>query len=458
MSLFSILRTGQSGTTVSQNAVRVAGENVANAATPGYRRRELLVSSAEGYRSGNVMIGGGAVVDGQLRLANDVMASRLRLAGSDAAEANIRSEILQRANVVLGVVGEEGLMGALDKLLTSFDSLTSTPHDLTVRNDVLAAAQDFVFQVNTTATAMGQVVADVNSEIATEVTRLGAILGELSELDERLPLQDPSDLDRRDVLLGQVAEIADVNVVFDPGGRPTIYLAGVGTSIFSDGRPANVSTVIGPGGTRRVNVQTSAGMVDVTASMGGRIGGLVQARDVDIATFESNLDAFVFDVANTINAVHSAGFGLDGVGGRNLFTVGATATDAAQTLVVDAAVAGNPGALAAATDPTLVPGDNTNALQLAQLRESPLASGFRAQDALANVITTFGLTVYRAQRVTDSTRDTMERLTVMHDQLTGVSIDEEMTKLMQFQQTYAAAAQVIRTADELLSDLISLKR
>ncbi|MEQ9497200.1 MAG: flagellar hook-associated protein FlgK [Deltaproteobacteria bacterium] len=458
MSLLSILRIGQSGTTVSQTAVRVAGDNVANASTPGYRRRELAIQSTPGYRSGGLMLGAGARVDDQIRLANDVMSARLRLAGSDAAAADVRSEILQRANNVLGEVGQEGLTSALDKLLTSFDSLAATPHDLTVRNDVLAAAEDFVYQVNTTATEVGRIAADVNSEIAVEIQQLGAMLSELEQLDDRLPLKDASDLDRRDVLLQEISEIADTNVVFDPNGRPTIYLSSVGTAIFSDGVASNVGTTIAAGGTRRVTVQTSAGTVDVTSNIGGKIGGLVQARDVDVAGFGTDLDNAVFEIANAINAIHSAGFGLDAVGGRNLFTVGATAPGTAQLITVDPAITGQPNRLAAATDPLLVPGDNRNALQLAQLRETPLASGYRAQDSLNNVISTFGLTVYRADRATESLRDTKDRLAIMHDQLVGVSIDEEMTKLMQYQQTYAAAASVVRTADELLSELISLKR
>ncbi len=458
MSLLSILRIGQSGTTVSQAAVRVAGDNVANASTPGFRRRELAIQSTPGYRSHGLMVGAGARVDDQIRLANDVMSARLRLAGSDSAAADVRSEILQRANNVLGEVGQEGLTSALDKLLTSFDSLAATPHDLTVRNDVLAAAEDFVYQVNTTATEVGRIAADVNSEIAVEIQRLGAMLSELEQLDDRLPLRDASDLDRRDVLLQEISEIADTNVVFDATGRPTIYLSGVGTAIFSDGVASNVGTTIAAGGTRRVTVQTSAGTVDVTSNMGGRIGGLVQARDVDVAGFGSDLDSAVFEIANAINAIHSAGFGLDAVGGRNLFTVGATAPGTAQLITVDPAITGQPDRLAAATDPLLVPGDNRNALQLAQLRETPLASGYRAQDSLNNVISTFGLTVYRADRATESLRDTKDRLAIMHDQLVGVSIDEEMTKLMQYQQTYAAAASVVRTADELLSELISMKR
>ena len=40
----------------------------------------------------------------------------------------------------------------------------------------------------------------------------------------------------------------------------------------------------------------------------------------------------------------------------------------------------------------------------------------------------------------------------------GVSLDEETTKMIEFQKTFDASARLIRTADEMMDTVLSLKR
>jgi flagellar hook-associated protein FlgK len=51
----------------------------------------------------------------------------------------------------------------------------------------------------------------------------------------------------------------------------------------------------------------------------------------------------------------------------------------------------------------------------------------------------------------------VEQLTQQRDMISGVSIDEEMIKLISFQQSYMAASKLIKTVDEMLQTLMALK-
>jgi flagellar hook-associated protein 1 FlgK len=46
----------------------------------------------------------------------------------------------------------------------------------------------------------------------------------------------------------------------------------------------------------------------------------------------------------------------------------------------------------------------------------------------------------------------------MRDQISGVSIDEETTRLLEFQHAFEASAKVIQLADEMLKTILALKR
>ena len=52
----------------------------------------------------------------------------------------------------------------------------------------------------------------------------------------------------------------------------------------------------------------------------------------------------------------------------------------------------------------------------------------------------------------------VENLKAYRQEVSGVSLDEEMVNLIQFQQAYSAAAKLITTADEMVDTLLSMVR
>jgi len=208
--------------------------------------------------------------------------------------------------------------------------------------------------------------------------------------------------------------------------------------------------------------RTTAGLLEDVSGLisTGSIRGIMDARDGGVAQAKSELDQLAFDMSNAYNATHSAGFGLDGVGGRNLFNAPAVALDAAKFMTLDAAIVGNPQAVAASTDPTLLPGDNRNALALQALQDTNIALGGTATagEALSQMMGNAANEVQRARATASQASAIQEQVDAMHKSVSGVSVDEEMVALMQYQRGYQAAMKIISTADQLLQELINLKR
>ena len=50
-----------------------------------------------------------------------------------------------------------------------------------------------------------------------------------------------------------------------------------------------------------------------------------------------------------------------------------------------------------------------------------------------------------------------EDLYTQRESVSGVSIDEEMTRILQYQQGYSAAAKLIQTASEMFDTILALK-
>ena len=50
-----------------------------------------------------------------------------------------------------------------------------------------------------------------------------------------------------------------------------------------------------------------------------------------------------------------------------------------------------------------------------------------------------------------------QMLQTQRDSVSGVSIDEEMTNLMQYQKTYEASAELVSTVNQMLETVINMK-
>jgi len=101
-------------------------------------------------------------------------------------------------------------------------------------------------------------------------------------------------------------------------------------------------------------------------------------------------------------------------------------------------------------------GDNTNALALAQLQNSNLIDGGSLGSGYASVVAQVGIMTANAQADQQNQQAILQSATNAQSAVSGVNLDEEASKLMQYQQQYQAAAQVIAIASTLFNQILSI--
>lgn len=104
------------------------------------------------------------------------------------------------------------------------------------------------------------------------------------------------------------------------------------------------------------------------------------------------------------------------------------------------------------------PGDGSNAVRLAQLVDVPIASlGNMSLDEHYNsTISRLAQSSAAESALARGLEGFHDALWSQREQRSGVSLDEEALKLMEFQRGYQAAARIISTVDELMSVLMAL--
>ena len=69
-----------------------------------------------------------------------------------------------------------------------------------------------------------------------------------------------------------------------------------------------------------------------------------------------------------------------------------------------------------------------------------------------------GIQTRRTQVAQDSQKNIVNQLKNIRESVSGVSLDEETTKLIEYQKSFDASARLIRTADEMFDTVLNLKK
>ena len=457
--LTSLLNTAQQALSAQAYGVTVAGQNITNVNTEGYARREVILQT---QALGGESYGGVQVLG--LRQITDQYLERAQLA-SVASNAAASQQDLELAGVeaLFNDAAGTGLGSQLDRLYNSFGDLAANPNDTTVRSQVLSNAEAFADDVREIADQLASTSSDLLNEAKQIVSDINQKAADIASLNRRIQQaeaqgQDAADLkDVRAQTLLDLAQSIDVKTTLDGNGGIVVYSAG--TVLVEGANARSLSIDLDDDGGIQLLASFGSGSdgTDITRYLtGGALAGVKQARDVDVFAVAKQLDEFVFDVATAINDQHAAGFGRDGVGGRNLFDVSAGSEGAARSLMLSADVAGNPDAVAAATSAATAPGGADNAVALSALADQPIGAGTRtASERYAEIVGDVASRKSAAARAAEMRGALEAQSQAMRESMSGVSLDEEMISLTKYQRAYEAAAKIISTVDEMLQELLA---
>ncbi|MCS3631842.1 flagellar hook-associated protein 1 FlgK [Salinibacter ruber] len=232
-----------------------------------------------------------------------------------------------------------------------------------------------------------------------------------------------------------------------PGGNETAVTIGQGD--FGDSSGAgNIEARL------TVGSDGSASTVEVSSiSPDGNLPGNLEGGNFDITVSDAGGSSLNFTVGGSTQTVDVGSVGSDGntitlendVSSNTLkLDVGTAFADS------DVTSASGPKEFSVSVDNSL-PGDTSPAQNIAD-RASDLTTG--ATDLAAGV----GTQVQEAAAKEEAQAAVGERVQAQIEDVSGVSVDQQLSSLIEQQQQFAASAQVLTTAREVSSTLLSIAR
>ena len=469
--LFAVLGSAGQALGAYQRALSVVQNNLSNSNTPGYASQSAnLVGQPFDITAG--LVGGVAakgLISARDQFADGAVQQQLQLLGKYTAQAQGTSSISN----FFDATGNTGVTADLNTLFQSFSAWSLTPNSATSQQSVLASAGTLAAGIQSLSKSLNQTDQNAQGQINSTVQQVNQLTARIQQynVQRRSQAQPDPNLDAQlNSDLEQLSQLVDFSSITQADGSVTVVLSGGSPLVVGDTQYALSSTSQVPAGSANPSAPPSSIILDnqgndITSQItGGQLGGLLDVHNNVLASIigsgsqAGSLNTFAKSVADTVNGILTSGTVSTQVGaaaGTALFSYNNTdPTLAASTFAVNPAI--TPAGLA----PVDSKGNsNGNALALASLANSTASGGIGGQtfgDYFSGIESALGNAASTAQTNQQAQQQVADQTKAQRDQISGVSLDQQATLMMQFQNSYQAAAQFINVLDQMSQATINM--
>lgn len=453
MSLETSLWSSVSGLFAAQRQLEVASHNISNVNTPGFSRQRVELEPSHpqpgvmGAR-GDGMVGTGVTIADIVRMRNVLTDNAYWTESGNAAGAQARAEVLQRAEGILGPVGQ-GVPETVSKFYAAWDDLSLNGNDTGARQGVLDAGNELAGQIRSASAQLDRIRSDVGQNIGETVDNINRLAQQAAELNQAIKeavasKQTPNDLmDKRDAVIDQLTQLTGGVVQQGDLGEKNVFVSNRPLVFGSDFETMKATT--------GVPASAQWSLDGKTVNSGGRLGALTELSNTTLPSLATDLDNFATGLRDLINNAHTAGFDQDGNPGQAFFT----GTGARDLALNPALTSRN---VAAASTAAGAPNDAANALAMGGLRSSAAVGTSTLGQSIQALAGRLGGLSASAQHTASATKDVVDSISGQRAQESSVSTDEELADIVRFQHAYQASAKVIQVVDACMDTLVNLVR
>jgi flagellar hook-associated protein 1 FlgK len=439
---------GLSGIFAAEANIAATEANIANASNPNYSVESVTLAARAGSQGRSV----GVDVLGTNRAVAPFLSGEIN---SQQSSSSFDQQFVQATTLAQNLVSPASgadLGTIYQKMLNAFTNLSASPEDPTARAAVLNDAGQFARAAQNISSKLTATAANQLSQLAPLVSQVNDIDRQIASLNQQINSTKAGGasgaalLDQRDALVGQLAQM--IGATADSNGNVSIG----GVPLVTGANPLTLATT-GSGANTGLEVTLSQGALPIQlAQVGGSIAGLMAAA-AQVNQLQSALDTFSSSVAGAINSIHQSGYGLDGSTNNQLFLI-----PGANGGPIQLNPAINVQNLAASSSAAGVPGDGSNASAIAAIANTlsldPSLPNRTLGQAFTEILASFGTAVSNAQNDQTQSSATLQSLQTLKGSITGVSLNDQLSKLIEYQSVLQASGRAVQAANDIIQFLV----
>jgi flagellar hook-associated protein 1 FlgK len=485
MSLTQALNTAQQIFNNTGTQSSTVANNISNANNANYVRRQAVLT---------VSSGGAQVVQIARNQEPSLQRQFLGTTSTDAAQQRVLQGFTDLQSATVGGNNNELAPATyLSAFQTALTTYAGSPNSATAAQAAVTAAQDVATSLNNATNSVQAVRAGADSEIATNVDTLNKLLSQFQTANDAVKsatalggntstaLSDA--LDQRDSVLKQISSIVGVTTVTRANNDMALYTSS-GTTLFETlprsvtFNPTNVYSATTTGNAVYIDgVAVDAGTGAATTGQ-GTLQALLQVRDDAAPTYQKQLDEIARGLVTAFSETTSAG------PAPGLFTWSGTTTPASGTLV-----SGIAGSISVSSAVITSQGGDPSKLRDGTINTAAINQNTTGDSGYSTLLDSYGTAIntsmtfdsaagtstngsilsfasgsvgwLEAQRsaatsASETTSAALSRSSDAYSNGTGVNLDEELTLMMDIEQSYKAGTKILNTVNQMLQAVLDI--
>lgn len=319
MGLNTALATAGRSLEVFSAGIQVAGQNVANANTPGYIRETLVLSTNASLRSGNLIFGTGVDAHSIQQEINVFLENRIHSANSDAEASKIREAVYKQLEIAIGELGDGDLSTRLNDFLASIHEVVNQPELAPLRQTAVQQGRQLANEIAAVRYEVDQLRESQWDRIDSLVSEANQLIAVIDDLNPRIAKLEVGGLVGSDAgalrtqrynALNRLSEIIPIRFQERQDGSVDVF-SGSDYLVLA-GQTQQLETITSTD--RGVPIQTVrfSESKSLLRTESGELQGAVSARDQILGGFVDQLDAYASHLIAEFNRIHASGEGVNG--------------------------------------------------------------------------------------------------------------------------------------------------
>jgi len=463
-STFYGLEIARKGLFMNQKALDVTGHNIANVDTPGYTRQRLVTQAIAPDANGGLLastvkgqVGGGVEVMELSQIRDQFLDIQYRNQNTIVGRWDVRNSALEYIEDIFSEASGYGLHAQVGEFFNQIQELVKNPTSPEIRTLLRQSAEKLTEVIHQYAGQLQDLRNQQDYALKVSLKQVNSWAQKIAVLNEQifkfeLSGEKANDLrDSRNLILDQLSEMVNIRVEENASGQISVY---IGDQVLVQHTTANAISYDDSGPMTVIDPDWQSQIT------GGKLKGYLEIRDgagpeaadgntvMGIPYYLNKLDQFARDFAKAFNETNALGILPDGSSGGDLFQGDASGNITALTITISDAWRNDVNAIATSGAGEMA--YNENALRFLALQNS---EGF--EETIASIISDLAVDASYTKDMKKTGEILLGALDDNRQSVSGVSLDEEMTNMVRFQQAYAAAARMITAIDEAIDIIIN---
>lgn len=436
---------------VYRKAMDITSHNIANTNNPNFTRQRIVFSSDFTNVSAGIVWGNGVKIGDVVRYKDHFVENQTRVFNSKYNDNRRQSELISNIEKLFAEPTELGLGNMISKFFNSFSELAASPTSNPLRTAVLNAATNMATKINSLNNSLNDVKRNIKSEFEEKVKYVNNLLAQINQVNKDLKINQSKKmsvndlLDHRDSLLKELSKLVNINIT--TASDNTISVS-VGGSFAVDTYHLTEFEMVEENGYLSMKMKGGTNPVILTD---GEMNALSNVFTSKVTSYQQKLDRIVNTIVTEVNKIHTTGFSRTNPPQTNINFFEPYKDG---VLRINELLLKNPNYISISSDGTLGNGDL--ALRISEIVDQKLIDNSTIMEYYSTLINEIGNDGLLNKNLTEANQLVLDQLEQQREITSGVSLDEEMTNVLQFQRSYEASAKLIKVSDELLKTILEL--